>query len=113
MADGVRKVVSTRSLPLFWYRRTGIATHALPSSLSPTTLSSLRNGQYCLMTRMTDITDLTKTSSISYSQMTTGQWTIIIQAPDFDFTVQRQFNLTVGAANTVVVTVSCGPPLLF
>ncbi|KAK3332781.1 hypothetical protein B0T19DRAFT_398520 [Cercophora scortea] len=35
-----------------------------------------------------------------------GTWIIIFQASDFDFTVQRQFNLTVGAANTVVVTVT-------
>ncbi|KAK3693253.1 hypothetical protein B0T22DRAFT_532556 [Podospora appendiculata] len=41
---------------------------------------------------------------IAYSQMKSGTWIIIFQAPDFDFTVQRQFNLTVGAANTVVVT---------
>ena len=39
--------------------------------------------------------------------MHSGTWTIVIQAADLDFTVQRQFSLTVGASNTVVVTVSC------
>lgn len=38
--------------------------------------------------------------------MRSGAWTIVIQAADLDFTVQRQFSLTVGASNTVVVTVS-------
>ncbi|KAK3381116.1 hypothetical protein B0H63DRAFT_545490 [Podospora didyma] len=42
---------------------------------------------------------------VTYSQMKGGEWTIVVQAPDYDFTVQRQFNLTIGgAANTVVVT---------
>ena len=42
-----------------------------------------------------------------YSQMATGDWNLVIQAEDFDFTVQRSFHLTSGgSANTVVLTVS-------
>ena len=40
--------------------------------------------------------------------MRSGTWTILIEAPDYDFIVQRQFNLTIGGGdvNTVIVTVS-------
>jgi hypothetical protein len=46
-------------------------------------------------------------SGISYSGMSSGTWTIILEAPEYDFTAQRQFNLTMGARNnnTVIVTV--------
>jgi hypothetical protein len=39
--------------------------------------------------------------------MSSGTWTIIIEAPEHNFFAQRQFNLTVGGGgiNTVVVTV--------
>ncbi|KAK4149522.1 hypothetical protein C8A00DRAFT_18794, partial [Chaetomidium leptoderma] len=45
--------------------------------------------------------------AISYSEMSSGPWTILIEAPAHEFTVQRDFNLTVGAEddiNTVIVT---------
>jgi hypothetical protein len=41
-----------------------------------------------------------------YAAMTTGNWTIILQATDYDFAVERVFYLTVGAANVITVTVS-------
>ncbi len=52
-----------------------------------------------------------KTSAITYSELSSGSWTIIIEAPDHGFMVQRQFNLTIGARNdkTVIVTVSFPP----
>ena len=50
-------------------------------------------------------------SAITYSELSSGSWTIIIEAPDYGFLVQRQFNLTIGARNdrTVIVTVSPPP----
>ncbi len=37
--------------------------------------------------------------------MTSGQWTIVIQANNHDFAVMRKFSLTVAVADKTVVTV--------
>lgn len=54
---------------------------------------------------------LTEPSAVSYSGMSSGTWTILIEAAEHDFLVQRQFNLTIGARdyNTVFVTVCRRP----
>ncbi|KAK3940466.1 hypothetical protein QBC46DRAFT_260976 [Diplogelasinospora grovesii] len=86
---------------------TSMFTGCLDSIITPILVSPNGDSYPCsTIESQPDDSEQPSQCSISYSQMTTGQWTIIIQAPDFDFTVQRQFNLTVGAANTVVVTVT-------
>jgi len=54
---------------------------------------------------------LTEHSAILYSGLSSGTWTILIEAAEHGFTVQRQFNLTIGARdyNTVFVTVRQPP----
>lgn len=44
------------------------------------------------------------------SAMTSGQWTIVIQADNSDFAVQRKFALTVAAPEKTEVTVSKPTP---
>ena len=45
-------------------------------------------------------------SEIAYADMNDGSWAVVLQAPDHDFVVQREFNLTAGGtAVTVVLTV--------
>lgn len=48
-------------------------------------------------------------SAAVYSNMTSGDWSIIIQSPDSDFAVERVFSLTVGVAEVVIVTVRTQP----
>ncbi|KAK0708017.1 hypothetical protein B0H67DRAFT_543401, partial [Lasiosphaeris hirsuta] len=44
---------------------------------------------------------------IVYANMNDGSWAVVVQAPEHDFVVQREFNLTAGgAANTVVITIT-------
>ncbi|KAL1845243.1 hypothetical protein VTK73DRAFT_821 [Phialemonium thermophilum] len=45
------------------------------------------------------------TCPISFNQMTSGEWVIILQAENTDITVQRSFKLTVGQAEKVTITV--------
>jgi hypothetical protein len=53
---------------------------------------------------------LTRASALSYTQLQNGNYIIVIDAPQHEFTFQRQFNLTIGPRNdnTVFVTV-CSP----
>lgn len=55
------------------------------------------------------MTDLN--SDIEYADMNDGSWAIIVQSPENDFVVQREFNLTAGgSANLVIITASlCNP----
>lgn len=52
-------------------------------------------------------------SDVAYSNMTSGDWSIVIQYPDSDFAVERVFSLTIGAAEVVVVTVRSSIPQYF
>ncbi|KAK1768270.1 hypothetical protein QBC33DRAFT_558430 [Phialemonium atrogriseum] len=52
-----------------------------------------------------DDTDQVSQCDIRFSEMTSGEWSVIIQSQDFDFAVERVFTLTVGAADVVTVTV--------
>lgn len=45
-------------------------------------------------------------SQLKVSSMFSGVWTVIIQADQSDFAVERTFTLTVGNAEKTVVTVS-------
>jgi hypothetical protein len=73
-------------------------------SLGPTITRWRRLGELPSCYRL-DSTVLTQDSPITYSHMVSGTWSIVIQSPDYSFTVQREFKLTVSSVNTVVVTV--------
>ncbi len=46
-------------------------------------------------------------SALAYTDMTSGDYTIILQSSDFNFASERVFRLTVGGSRgVVVVTVS-------
>ncbi|KAK3984688.1 hypothetical protein QBC44DRAFT_252319, partial [Cladorrhinum sp. PSN332] len=49
---------------------------------------------------------------IAYSEMISGMWIIVLDVPEHEFTVQRQFNLTIGSddVNTVIVTTEYQDP---
>lgn len=47
------------------------------------------------------------TCPVSYNQMSSGVWTIIIQAENVDLAVQRTFTLNVGVPQKTVITVRC------
>jgi hypothetical protein len=53
---------------------------------------------------------VTVNSGISYSEMSSGTWTVLLEAPEHEFTIQRQFNLTMGARNDNTVTVTVRSP---
>ena len=50
------------------------------------------------------------TCAVTYSQMSSGVWTIIIQADNVDLAVQRTFTLSVGVPQKTVITVSRTDP---
>jgi hypothetical protein len=54
--------------------------------------------------------NVTVKSGISYSEMSSGTWTVLLEAPEHEFTIQRQFNLTMGARNDNTVTVTVRSP---
>ncbi len=61
----------------------------------------------CIFDLMQVVSELTNISDVFYSEMEDGSWAVVLQSPEHDFVVQREFNLTVGgSATTVVVTVS-------
>jgi hypothetical protein len=67
------------------------------------------NRQYlCSTITMDDNNDSPKESScgVTYSQMSSGKWTIIIQADNHDFQVVREFELTVTVPERLTVTVT-------
>ncbi|KAK3361620.1 hypothetical protein B0T24DRAFT_496519, partial [Lasiosphaeria ovina] len=76
------------------------------STITPILISPDGFGYQCSPIASNDGDEQPSECGVAYYQMRTGTWSIIIQAPDFDFTVQRQFNLTVGGAVNTVVDVT-------
>ncbi|KAK3905160.1 hypothetical protein C8A05DRAFT_31034 [Staphylotrichum tortipilum] len=79
------------------------------STITPILVSPNGDGYECsAINSQPDGLDQASSCAITYSELSTGPWSIIIEAPDYGFLVQRQFNLTIGARNdrTVVVTVT-------
>ncbi|KAK4162809.1 hypothetical protein QBC43DRAFT_240602, partial [Cladorrhinum sp. PSN259] len=67
------------------------------------------NRQYpCSPITMDNNSDSPKQSScgVTYSQMSSGKWTIIIQADNHDFQAVREFELTVTVPERITVTTS-------
>ncbi|KAM7200016.1 hypothetical protein V8F33_004190 [Rhypophila sp. PSN 637] len=84
---------------------TSVFTACIDSSITPILVSPEGIAYECTpIETQPDNTDQASQCAITYAEMRSGTWTIIIQSQDFDFTVQRQFSLTVGASNTVTVT---------
>ncbi|KAM7220448.1 hypothetical protein V8F06_004227 [Rhypophila decipiens] len=84
---------------------TSVFTGCIDSSIIPILVSPDGIAYECTsIETQPDNTDQASQCAITYAEMRSGAWTIIIQSQDFDFTVQRQFSLTVGASNTVTVT---------
>jgi hypothetical protein len=46
------------------------------------------------------------TCPVAYNEMSTGTWTIIIQAENVNLAVQRSFTLNVGVPQKTIITVS-------
>ncbi|KAK4214139.1 hypothetical protein QBC37DRAFT_284496, partial [Rhypophila decipiens] len=81
---------------------TSVFTGCIDSSIIPILVSPDGIAYECTsIETQPDNTDQASQCAITYAEMRSGAWTIIIQSQDFDFTVQRQFSLTVGASNTL------------
>ncbi|KAK4107849.1 hypothetical protein N656DRAFT_802294 [Canariomyces notabilis] len=79
------------------------------STITPILVSPDGDGYECSpLESQPDGVEQASSCPIPYSEMGSGTWTIIIEAPEHNFFAQRQFNLTVGGGdiNTVVVTVT-------
>ena len=50
-------------------------------------------------------------SAIPYTELTSGSWAVVIDAPEHEFTFQRQFNLTIGERNDNTVYETVRKPL--
>ncbi|SPQ23403.1 1e799c4a-77a1-463b-ba40-6354720574f3 [Thermothielavioides terrestris] len=79
------------------------------STITPILVSPNGYGYECSpIESQLDGVEQSSSCAISYADMSSGTWTILIEAPEQNFSVQRQFNITVSDAgvNTVVVTVT-------
>ncbi|AEO63873.1 uncharacterized protein THITE_2015860, partial [Thermothielavioides terrestris NRRL 8126] len=77
------------------------------STITPILVSPDGYGYECSpIESQLDGVEQSSSCAISYADMSSGTWTILIEAPEQNFSVQRQFNITVSDAgvNTVVVT---------
>ncbi|KAK0629299.1 hypothetical protein B0T17DRAFT_491360, partial [Bombardia bombarda] len=84
---------------------TSVFSGCFDSTITPILVSPEGYGYECsAIETQPDDEEQASHCPIPYSKMSSGAWMIVIQAPDYNFAVQRQFNLTTGSTNTVTVT---------
>jgi hypothetical protein len=104
------KTVAVISLNRFWSLQVAMNMFAPTSTARRMLGSRSQNGTYCkILVRAKRLTNPCF-SQIPYVAMASGKWKIVIQAPNFEFAVERTFTVIPSTPETVVVTVSIPKP---
>ena len=86
-----------------------MSTLALGSTHSLRTHSSIPNGSLAPSPENIAATNII--SDVLYSEMFSGNWSIVIEAYDIDFSVQRDVEIVAGILPKATVTVSVSGPV--
>ncbi|KAK4168450.1 hypothetical protein QBC43DRAFT_201858, partial [Cladorrhinum sp. PSN259] len=88
---------------------TSVFEGCFESTITPILVSPDAIGYECSpLESQQDGVEQSSACPISYSEMISGTWIIVLDVPEHDFTVQRHFNLTIGGddVNTVIITIT-------
>ncbi len=89
----------------FSSRRTGRSTPAVRSGLATTANSSRLGEPGTALVPIFSCPLTDNASNVPMSKLESGQYTLVIQADNSDFAVQRKFTLTIGSPEKTVVVV--------